>query len=74
MENTGRLKFSYVRKILEESCSPQEMKRVLEKLDSTKEARISFEEFLPYVHISMTEQDEDMIKSAFQKLDVNGDK
>ena len=49
MENTGRLKYSYVRKVLEHACSPEEMKRVLAKLDTSKEARISFEEFLPYV-------------------------
>lgn len=55
MQDTGRLKFAYVRKVLQHACSPEEMQRVLAKMDTSKEARISFEEFLPLVQLSMSE-------------------
>ena len=49
------------------------MQRILQKLDTNYDARVSFEEFRAAMVISHSEQDTAVLKSAFRKLDLNGD-
>ena len=49
------------------------MSRVLKKLDTNIDARISFEEFQAAMVATQAEQDDAVVRSAFRRIDINGD-
>ena len=68
------LKFDSVRELLKDTTSPNEMNVIVRKIDTDFNGRVSFEEFSAAFASQMGEQDEAILRSAFLRLDVNGDK
>ena len=50
------------------------MQSILRKIDTDYDARVSFEEFQAAFASQMGQEDEAMLRTAFLRLDVNGDK
>ena len=70
---TFGLKYSSVRTLLSSHCSKMEQDRILETIDLDSDGIISFEEFSTKMIASYERKDTDMLESAFNKLDANGD-
>ena len=74
-EYDDSLTFETVReKILKNQMGIQEMQRILRQLDTNFDARISYDEFQAAMVASQAEQDDAVLRSSFNRLDVNGDK
>ena len=70
---TFGLKYSSVRTLLSTHCTKMEQDRILEDIDLDGDGSISFEEFSTKMKASYKRKDIDMLESAFNKLDANGD-
>ena len=70
---TNGLKFGTVRSLLSEFCSKMEQDRILDVIDVDGDGMISFEEFQTAMVSSYSKKDTEMLESAFNKLDKNGD-
>ena len=69
-----QLRFSTVRELLLEITTAGESQKILAKIDSDCDARVSFDEFQTAMIASQGEQDDATLRAAFRRLDANGDK
>ena len=67
------LSFSQARELLKGVAGAQEQQRILSKIDTDVNAKVSFDEFQAAMAASIAEQDRDVLRTAFRQLDRNND-
>ena len=68
-----QLRFNTVRELLKDITTPGESQKILAKIDSDCDARVSYDEFQAAMSASHGEQDDASFRAAFRRLDANGD-
>ena len=58
---------------MKDITTPGEQQKILAKIDTDSDARVSYDEFQSAMIASHGEQDEASLRAAFRRLDANGD-